>query len=339
MSSSVPDPAPVLDLLSGFRQSAVLFAAVQLGVFDRLEQAPADGPTLARELACDADALGRLLDTCAGLGLLSPGPLYQLTDTARTYLTRSSPRRMTGYILYSATALWPMWGHLDDAVREGSNRWKQTFGLDGPLFANFFRTEDDRREFLMGMHGFGQISSPHIAEAFDLSSYSHLVDLGGATGHLAVACCRHWPNLRATVSDLPAAVPLAQQQIALEPDVANRISVVANDFFTDALPAGDLYALGRILHDWGEDKIHALLAKIAAALPPGGALLIGEKLLDDDRAGPSWAQLQSLNMLVCAEGKERSFPEYQALLRPHGFTNIQAKRTSVPLDALLAIKE
>ncbi|MGL4553139.1 MAG: class I SAM-dependent methyltransferase [Gemmataceae bacterium] len=336
--STPPDPAPVLDLLSGFRRSAVLFAAVNLGVFDRLERGPADLEVLAKDLSCDEDALGRLLDTCVGLGLLIPGPDYALTDVARTYLTRSSPRRMTGYILYSWRALWPMWGHLDDAVREGGNRWKQAFGLDGPLFSNFFRTDDDRREFLMGMHGFGQISSPHVAAAFDLSGFKQMVDLGGATGHLAVACCRRWPGLRATVSDLPAAVPLAREMVALEADVAGRIDVVENDFFTDPLPPGDLYAVGRILHDWGEGRIHALLAKVAAALPAGGALLIGEKLLDEDRAGPPWAQLQSLNMLVCAEGKERTLAEYEALLRPHGFTRVQAKQTAVPLDAVLAWK-
>jgi acetylserotonin N-methyltransferase len=335
---SVPDPNPVLDLLSGFRQSAVLFAAVHLGVFDRLEHGASEAVPLARELGCNADALERLLDTLAGLGLLTAGPRYALTPTAQTYLTRSSPRRMTGYIVYSLRALWPMWGHLADAIREGSNRWKQAFGLEGPLFANFFRTDEDRREFLLGMHGFGQISSPHVAEAFDLSRFTHLVDLGGATGHLAVACCRRWPHLRATVSDLPAAVPLAQEMIALEEDVADRITVQANDFFTEPLPPGDLYAVGRILHDWSEERIHALLGKIAAALPAGGALLIGEKLLDDDRTGPSWAQLQSLNMLVCAEGKERTLSEYRALLRPHGFEPIEARRTAVPLDAILAVK-
>jgi acetylserotonin N-methyltransferase len=177
-----------------------------------------------------------------------------------------------------------------------------------------------------------------LAEAFDFSRFAHLVDLGGATGHLAVAFCRRWSHLRATVSDLPAAVPLAQEMIARETDVAPRINVLANDFFTEPLPRGDLYAVGRILHDWGEEKIHALLGKIAAALPVGGGLLIGEKLLQEDRTGPSWALLQSLNMLVCAEGKERTLSEYVELLRPHGFDPIEARRTSGPLDAILAIK-
>src|SRR5262249_41256708 len=203
-------------------------------------------------------------------------------------------RRLTGYITYSDRVLWQLWARLADAVREGTPRWKQAFDLDGPIFASFFRTEDDKREFLWGMHGYGQISSPEVVSAFDLSRFAQLVDLGGATGHLAIAACRRYPRLRAAVFDLPELIPVANAMIAAEPDVAGRVATVAGDFFVDELPPADLYALGRILHDWAEDKIGRLLARVHQALPAGGALLIAEKLLDDDRAGPRWAQLQSL---------------------------------------------
>jgi acetylserotonin N-methyltransferase len=338
--STLPDPAPVLDLLTAFRSSAVMFAACSLGVFDQLASGPADLAGLARHLGANADALQRLLDTCVGLGLLArQGEEYSNTPVAQTYLTRGSPRRMTGYITYSDRVLWPMWGKLADAVREGSHRWKQAFGLDGPIFANFFRTEEDKREFLWGMHGFGLISSPHVVAAFDLSGFKHLVDLGGATGHLAVAACRRYPGLRATLFDLPGVIPQARESLAAETDVADRIDIVAGDFFVDPLPSADLYAVGRIIHDWSEDKILRLLSAIVAALPVGGALLIVEKLLAPDRAGPRWAQLQSLNMLVCAEGKERTLAEYEALLRQAGFACVEGRVTESPLDAILAVKE
>lgn len=336
---SHPDPAPILDLITAFRSSAVLFSAVSLGVFDRLASGPADAPTLARFLGAHPDALARLLDACVGHGLLTrTADAYANTPAADAFLTRASPRRLTGYITYSDRVLWPMWGRLADAVREGTNRWKQAHGLDGPLFANFFHNEDDKREFLLGMHGFGLLSSPAVIDAVDLRGFTHLVDLGGATGHLAVAACRAYPELRATVFDLPAAVPLAHEMIAAEADVAGRITVAAGDFFVDELPPADLYAVGRILHDWGEDRIHRLLTRIHAALPPHGALLIAEKLIADDRAGPRWAQLQSLNMLVCAEGKERTFGEYVELLKAAGFAEVAGHRTDSPLDAIVAHK-
>src|SRR3974377_856979 len=99
--------------------------------------------------------------------------------------------------------MWKLGDHLADAVREGTHRWKQTFGLEGPIFSHFFRNDHDRREFLLGMHGQGQLSSPQVAAAFDLARFRCLVALGGATGHLAVAACRRYLQLRAIVFDLP----------------------------------------------------------------------------------------------------------------------------------------
>lgn len=285
-----------------------MFAAVDLGVFDG--QRPAD-----------CKELPRLLAACASLGLLEKrGDDFVNTPEADKYLRSDSPDTLTGYILYSNQVLYPMWGHLEDAVREGTHRWKQTFDLDGPLFAHIFRTDEAMREFLKGMHGFGQLCSPAVVSAFDLSRFQHFVDLGGATGHLTEAARRRYPNMQTTVIDLPRVA-------AMFPGVQ------AGDFFTDPLPPADLYACGRILHDWSNDKIDTLLRKIHAALPPGGGFLIAEKLLQDTAA-----HMQDLNMLVITEGRERTAGEYADLVKSAGFSTVESRRTGTPLDATLAIK-
>ena len=336
--TSIPDPAPVLDLLEAFRRSKVMFAAVTLGVFEALSDRAKNLTELTDELACSRDGLERLLDACVGLQLLTKQDgRYLNSPAAQTYLIKSSPRRMTGYIGYSNTVMWKLWAHLEDAVREGTHRWPQAYGWEGPIFSNFFNTEEAKREFLMGMHGFGMISSPQVVDAFDLSRFNHLVDLGGATGHLACAACQRYPNMRATVFDLPEAMPLAGEMIA-QTSAAARVTTVGGDFFSDPLPPADLYAVGRILHDWSEEKVHRLLQRIVEALPDGGGLLVAEKMLTDDKTAPRWAYLQSLNMLTCTEGKERSLPEYALLLSQHGFKSISGCRTPGPLDAILAIK-
>lgn len=335
---TIPDPTPVLDLLAAFRLSKTMFAAVSLGVFDALTLGPMTLAELAAELESNADALERLLDACVGMQFLSRQEgRYSNTPVAATYLTQTSPRRLTGYINYSNGVMWKLWGSLEDAVREGTHRWKQCYGWDGPIFSHFFQTEAAAREFLMGMHGFGLISSPHVVNAFDLSRFTRIVDLGGATGHLVIAACRRYPHLKGTVFDLPDAMPLAREIVGAS-DVADRIEIVAGDFFVDSLPRGDLYSLGRILHDWSEEKILKLLTRINEHLPSGGGLLIAEKLLIDDKTGPRWAQLQSLNMLTCTEGKERTLPEYEALLRQTGFGEVFGMRTTSPSDAILALK-
>jgi acetylserotonin N-methyltransferase len=335
---TVADPGIVVDLLQGYRRSKAMFSGVRLGIFDALQAGPQTAATLAETLACNTDAIERLLGALVGVGLLRrQGESFRNTEVAATFLTSSSPLRLTGYINYSNDVGWQLWGKLEDAVREGTNRWKQCYGWDEPIFSSFFKTGEAAAEFLMGMHGFGNISSPAVVNALDLGRFTRLVDLGGATGHLAIAACARYPRLRATVFDLPTARPLAEQIVG-ESSVADRVEIVTGDFFADRLPEGDLYALGRILHDWTEEKIATLLRKVFDSLPAGGALLICEKMLFDDKAGPPWAQMQDLNMLVCTEGKERTLAEYEQLLLSAGFAEVVGYRTSTPIDAILATK-
>ena len=332
------EPTLVLDLIEAFRRSKTMFTAVSLGVFDRLAVQPSAVAELAISLDCNADALARLLDGCVGLGLLArDGAQYTNTPISSRYLISSSPDTLAGYIVYSDQSLYPLWAHLEEAVREGTNRWEQTFGSRDSLFAHFFRSKESSRGFLGGMHGFGRISSHRVVQTFDLSSFRRLVDLGGATGHLCIAACSVHREMMATVFDLPQVEPYAQERIE-EASLTSRIKFVPGDFFYDDLPPADLYSLGRILHDWGEDKIERLLRKIYAALPSGGGLLISEALLNEDRSGPVFALMQNLNMLVCTDGKERTCSDYRALLESAGFRAIQCRRTGTVLDAVLARK-
>ena len=335
---ATPSPDLILELMEGFRRSQAMFATLALGVFDHLKGRPADAKSLADGTGTEPEALERLLDACVGLGLLAKkSGAYSNLPIADVYLCVSSPETLAGYALYSHRALYALWGHLEDAVREGSARWKQTFGFDGSLFSHFFRTDEARRNFLMGMHGFGLLSSPRVLQAFDLSRFKCLVDLGGGTGQLAIAACRLHPALGAVVFDLAPALEIAREYVG-QAGLAGRIELRAGDFFVDPFPEADLYALGRILHDWSETKVRTLLAKAFHALPAGGGILVAERLLEEDKASPLPALLQSLNMLVCTEGKERTLGEYSGLLHEAGFTEVQGKRTGGPLDAVLGLK-
>jgi acetylserotonin N-methyltransferase len=336
--ANLPDPQPLLDLNEGFRRSKTMFVALSMGVFDRLHEAPATAATMAHDLKVNPGAIESLLDACAALGLLrKENGAYTNEAVAEVYLCSGSPYSLGAYVRYSDETLYPMWANLTDAVREGSPRWMQTFGLDGPIFSGFFRSEQTMRDFARGMHGFGMLMSPKVAAAFDLSRFKRIADLGGATGHLVIAACEQYAELHGVVFDLPQVAVLAREQVELS-DSRGRIEVMAGDFFEDDLPQADLYALGRILHDWSYEKIDFLLRKILRRLPAGGALLLAEKLLNEDGVGPTAANMQSLNMLVTTEGRERTLGEYTQLLRAAGFREVAGRRTGTPLDAILATK-
>ena len=326
-------PNPILELLDAFRRSKVMFTAEALGVFESLAENAKSAVTLAEELKLDLGALTRLLDALVAMNLLNSADSGYINASATNeYLVLASPRSMNGYVRYSNDILFRLWANLDDAVREGTHRWPQTFNLEGPIFSSFFQTDEAMRTFLRGMHGFGMMSSPRVVQAFDLSHHHTLCDLGGATAHLVAAACDLYPKMQGILFELPRVISFAMEY------PHPRVKVAAGDFFTDPLPPADLYSLGRILHDWTDEKIYFLLMKIHAALPDGGALLIAEKLLDDDKQGPLPATLQSLNMLICTEGRERSLPEYRQLLTTAGFSSVEGRRTGSAVDAILAVK-
>ena len=337
-SPAYQDAAPILELILAFRRSKTMFAAVQFGIFDRLASQSANAEELAQALGLNSAALARLLDACVSLGLLEhTGAGYRNASIASRFLVSSSPAALTGYVRYSNESLYKLWDHLEDAVREGEHRWTQVFGSRNALFDHYFRNEEAAANFLDGMHGFGQLAWPPAVHAFDLSRFTHLVDLGGATGHFAIAACEAYPNLRATVLDLPGVDNFARAHIARS-SVADRIQFVASDFFANDLPEGDLYNLGRILHDWSEDKIVLLVRKVYRALPSGGGLLVEETIVNPDRSGPLLSLMQDLNMLVCTDGRERTFSEYRALLQAAGFSSVEYRLTGSVVDAIFAVK-
>ena len=353
--TSKPDPGVILDLIVAFRRSKTMFAAVAMGVFDALEPGPKSLEEMSETLRVDPemleldrdaigprkksldlapgglpnlDALERLLDACVGLELLTyHDGLYRNTPVAATYLCSGSESRMTGYINYSNKIFWRLWGNLEGAIMQGTDRWKQTYGWEGPIFESIFRNENDKEEFLRGMHGYGLITSPHVITACDqligLGGFETLVDLGGGTGHLVMEACRRFPNLQGVIFELAEATPFARRIIG-ENDMADRIDVREGNFFVDDLPGGDLYALARTLHDWEEEEVLQIAEPGFRAATPRGLPLIAEKLLAEDKSGPGWAQMQNLNMLTC-RGKERTFRQYESLLLQAGFKRVMGK--------------
>src|SRR4030095_10002079 len=339
---NLPEPDPdaqiVLNLMDGFRASKAVFTAVSLGVFDHLHKSSTTCDELARSLKCNPDALERILGVCTGLRLLQrTAGHYHNLPVATRFLRVESPETLSGYVLYSDRISFRLWRHLEDAIREGSHRWEQEFGFSEGIFGHLFATEKDKQTFLAGMNGHGLLSSPAAVAAFDLGRFRRMVDLGGATGHLVIAACRRYPELCATVFDLPTVTPITRSYVE-RAGLQERIEIQSGDFFTDALPAADLYSVGRILHDWSEDKVRFLLGKICEHLPSGGGLLICERLLNEERDGPVSTYLQSLNMLLCTEGKERSPSEYESLTRDAGFSSFDFRKTGQPVDVMLAVK-
>uniref|UniRef100_A0A8C7C941 Acetylserotonin O-methyltransferase-like n=1 Tax=Oncorhynchus kisutch TaxID=8019 RepID=A0A8C7C941_ONCKI len=329
----------MIELMDGFKASKVLFTASKLRVFDVLRSSKTgelQAEDVAQEIKASIMGTERLLEACVSLGLLQrTGKEYTNTAMSRHFLLSDGPLSLQGYIQHCNELVWPLFTHLETAVREGTNQHEKAFGKTSNLFQDaYYSRHEVKLRFMKAMHSIAKVSGRDVATAFDLSKYKTACDLGGCTGAMAYEFAKAHPGLSVTMFDLPEVIEMRGH---FRPhDADDRVSFVAGDFFKDELPKADVYILARILHDWSDEKVHILLSKIAKACNPGCCVLVSEIFLDEDRKGPSRGLLQALSM---TEGRQRSASEYSLLLKSHGFTAAQVKHTHNLLDAILCVTE
>ncbi|XP_029459510.1 acetylserotonin O-methyltransferase-like isoform X1 [Rhinatrema bivittatum] len=337
-------PKILLEYKNGFLASKTMFTACELGVFDLLleSEVALSSAVIAQHLGSSADGMERLLSACVGLKLLeaelkNEEAFYRNTELSSLYLTKSSPKSLYHMMMYYSQSIYLCWHYLTDAVREGENQFVRAFGVPTKKFFDAtYRSEEEMITFMHCMDSMLHLCRKDVLTLFDLSLFPIVCDLGGCSGAVAKECISLYPASTVTIYDLPKVVQTAKKHF-ISPD-EHRIRFQEGDFFEDSVPEADLYILARIIHDWSEKKCLQLLGKAYKACKPGGAVLLVEELLNEDRSGPVTSQLQSLNMLVFLEGKERTPAEYSKLLTAVGFKEIQVRTSGKTYAAILGRK-
>ena len=340
-AQATPEQA-ILQMMSGFWVSQTLFATHSLGVHAALADAPATADELATNLGLHPQAGKRLLTAAVALGLLEINDgKYSNSPLADATLVPGRPHYTGGFIAHGQVDLYPLWGHLDSAVRENRARWEQAFGAtnENP-FDQMYADPERLRAFLYAMRSGSLAASVDLLGAYDFSQHTCLLDVGGALGTISVEVAKRNPHLKAITFDLPPVTPFAAEYAEAN-GVADRVSAVAGDMFADELPKGaDVAHMSWILHDWDDERSALLLRKCFDALPSGGVMLLGEALMNDDGTGPLFPALMSLNMLVATDGgRERTEGEYRALLEGAGFVDVRAHRLSTGMRDLVVARK
>jgi hypothetical protein len=147
------------------------------------------------------------------------------------------------------------------------------------------------------MTGHSLPSAMTIAQKFPWQKYTNFADVGTAEGCLPVQVALTNPHLRGEGFDLPAVRPFFEEYVASF-GLQERVRFRAGDFFGDRLPNAEVLVIGMILHDWNLDEKRQLLQKAHEALPTDGALIVYERLIDDDRMKNVAGLLESLIMLI-----------------------------------------
>jgi SAM-dependent methyltransferase len=192
-------------------------------------------------------------------------------------------------------------------------------------FSDWYRDLDQVRGFMEAMDSACAPVTAALAESFDWSGVTTVADLGGARGNLVAQLARRHRHLTGVCFDLPAVQPLFDEHVTAL-GTADRVTFQGDDFRTDPLPEADVLIFGHILHDWDEETRARLVRRAFDAVRPGGALLIYDELLDDDRRGPARSLLMSLNMkLVRTGGSEYTAEQCRTWLHEAGFTEVTVR--------------
>jgi hypothetical protein len=324
------DPSAILALGLRFWEAKALLSAVELGVFTALAAGPLPAKELTVVLGIHERAAVDFFDALVALGALarSNSGEYANSPQAEQFLVASRPSYMGGALEMANARLYPVWGKLTEALRSGQPQNEAKDESD--YYGELVRDPNRLRTFLRGMTGLSMGASRAIAEKFPWAEYGSFVDVGGAQGVLSIQLASTHEHLEGTTFDLAPVAPFFEECVAAA-GLSHRLRFKAGDFFSAPLPSADVLIMGHVLHNWRLSEKRELIRKAYAALPDGGALLVYEALIDDERRQATFGLLMSLNMLlVTAGGFVFTGAECRAWMLEAGFREVRVEHLAGP---------
>jgi hypothetical protein len=293
-------PDRIIQTGLSFWASKTLLSAVEMALFTELARQPGDVESLRDRLNLHPRSARDFLDALVALRFLERNDgVYRNTAETSLFLDKAKPSYIGGILEMANNRLYPYWGELTTALRSGEPQNESKGGLDP--FAALYAAPAKLKEFLRAMSGVSRGANLAIAAKFPWKDYGSCADIGTAQGDLVSQIALAHPHLRGIGVDLPATQPVFEDYVA-SLGLAERVTFHGGDFFQDDLPTADVLLFGHILHDWDLETKRMLLRKAYAALPEGGAVIVYDAIIDDERKENAFGLLMSLNMLIETPG-------------------------------------
>jgi hypothetical protein len=330
-------PEKIMQVGTGFWASKVLLSAIEMGLFTELAKKPGNLTDLRTRMNLHPRSAHDFLDALVALGfLLRENGVYRNAPDTDLFLDKNKPSYIGGILEMASVRLYPFWGHLTEALRTGSPQNEAKHG--GDFFAAIYAEPERLKGFLRAMSGLSRPANMAIAQRFPWTKYKTFVDVGTAQGDLAVQIAKANPHLNGIGFDLESAGPVFSDYVA-ENGLSNRLRFMAGNFFDQDMPKADVVLMGHILHDWNLDEKHTLIRKAFDALPDGGALVVYEAIIDDDRTQNVFGLLMSLNMLIETPGGfDYTSADCCAWMKSAGFRETRTEHLVGPDSMVVAIK-
>ncbi len=330
-------PDSIMQLGLGFWASKTFLSAIEIGLFTELAKGPASYETLRERMNLSPRSARDFLDALVALGMLERNDsVYSNTPETDLFLDRTKPSYMGGVLEMCNARLYAFWGSLTEGLRTGEPQNEAKTG--GNLFETLYSDPMKLRQFLAAMTGLSLGIGKVIAKKFPWKEYRTFVDVGGAQGGVPVQVALEHEHLTGANFDLPVVGPVFEEYVASF-GLSNRLRFYPGDFFNDPLPSAEVIIMGHILHDWTLEEKRMLIGKVYQALPKGGAFIVFEALIDDERRKNAFGLLMSLNMLIETRGGfDFTGADCSSWMRHAGFRNTRVEHLVGPDSMVVGIK-
>lgn len=337
-SVATPSPEHILQIGLGFWASKTLLSAVEMEVFTELAKHPEDIETLTGRLGLHSRSAHDFFDSLVALGFLERHEgVYSNAPSADMFLDKRKPTYVGGMLEMANQRLYGHWSKLTTALRTGQPQGEAAANAT-PTFEALYADPARLKSFLKAMTGVSRGANMAIAAKFPWSNYRTVVDAGPAQGDLLVQVALRNTHLLGIGFDLPEVGPIFEEYVE-QNGLSSRVQFQAGSFFTDPIPDAEVVMMGHILHDWNLEEKRMLVAKAYDALPKGGALMVYESIIDDERRKNAFGLLMSLNMLIETPGGfDYTGAECMGWMKDAGFREARVEHLVGPDSMVIGIK-
>lgn len=338
-------PAQIMQIGTGFWPSKILLSAVKFELFTIISK---NGNMSGKEIKtalnfhCTDRHLYDFLDVLTSFGFLNREGIlksarYSNGPDADVFLDKNKPSYIGGILEMMNDRLYRFWGDLDAALLTGKAQNEASKG-EKPLFETLYDDPILLKGFVNAMTGMQIGNFVALAQDFDFSNYNTFLDAGGSAGVLSLMVAKHNPHIHCTTFDLPPVESIANETIE-KFELGDRVKAVSGDFFYEDLPKADIIAMGNILHDWNEENKLKLMQNAYNALPDGGAFIVIEAIIDNERQANPFGMMMSLNMLIETEdGFDYTMDDFDGWAKQVGFKSTEILPLTGPTSAAIAYK-
>jgi hypothetical protein len=331
-------PEKIMQVGFGFWASKTLLSAVEMAMFTELAKRPGGLEELTGRLGLHPRSARDFLDALVALGFLQrKDGVYSNTPETDLFLDKKKSSYIGGILEMCNHRSYGHWDHLTEGLRTGLPQ-NELRGGGAPVFGTIYADPARLKEFLKAMSGVSRGANLAIAAKFPWAQYKTVVDAGPAQGDLLTQVLLKNQHLLGVGFDLAEVGPIFEEYVEAH-GLSSRLRFQAGSFFTEALPKADVIMMGHILHDWSLEEKRMLIGKAYAALDKGGALLVYDAIIDDDRCTNAFGLMMSMHMMIETHGGfDYTGADCQGWMKEAGFSQTRAEHLVGPDSMVVGIK-